>query len=56
MLKTFIARLIFQSGSLDSLWSGAATGDAASLGASLRRSRPGYFLMIASKSVKESRR
>ncbi|MBS1227478.1 MAG: hypothetical protein H6R17_755 [Proteobacteria bacterium] len=56
VLKTFVARLIFESGSLDSLWRGAAPGDAASLGACLRRSRPGYFLMIASKSVKESRR
>jgi len=56
VLKTFIARVIFESGSLDSLWGGAASGDAVSLSACLRRSRPGYFLMIASKSVKESRR
>ena len=56
LLKTFIARLIFASGSLDSLWGGAAPGDAAALSASLRRSRPGYFLLIVSKSAKEARR
>ena len=56
LLKTFIARLIFASGSLDSLWGGAAPGDAAAQSASLRRSRPGYFLLIVSKSAKESRR
>ena len=56
LLKTFIARVIFASGSLDSLWHGAAPGDTAALSANLRRSRPGYFLLIVSKSAKESRR
>jgi len=55
VLKTFIARLILQSGSLDSLWGDASSGDAAALNASLRRSRPGYFLLIASKTGKELR-
>jgi arsenite methyltransferase len=55
LLKTFVARLIFESDSLDSLWRGATTDDAAALSASLRRSRPGYFLLIVSKPAKESR-
>lgn len=54
LLKAFVARLIFANGSLDSLWHGAAPGDAAAQSASLRRSQPGYFLLIASKPAKEA--
>jgi ubiquinone/menaquinone biosynthesis C-methylase UbiE len=45
VLKEFMARLIFESDTPDALWA----GDAATLNAALRQSRPGYFLLIAVK-------
>lgn len=45
VLKTFMARLIFESGTSDGLWA----GDAGVLNAALRQCRPGYFLLIAIK-------
>jgi len=50
VLKTFMARLIFETGSADSLWA----GNSATLNASLRQSRPGYFLLIAGKARREA--
>lgn len=49
VLKTFMARLIFESDSQDGLWN---SNDAA-IGATLRQRRPGYFLLIAAKTGKE---
>lgn len=45
VLKTFMARLIFECDNRDALW----TGDAVALNAELRRCHPGYFLLIAIK-------
>ena len=48
VLKTFLARLIFEKGSLAALWSNHASRDEASnLSAALRAKRPGYFLLLA---------
>ena len=45
VLKSFVARFIFQYGSLDALWGGAGGLDAGTV----RKAMPGYYLMIASK-------
>ncbi len=45
VLKTFMARLIFESDTPDGLWA----GDAGVMNAALRQCRPGYFLLIAIK-------
>ena len=49
VLKTFMARLIFESDSQNGLWN----SDDAAIGATLRQRRPGYFLLIADKTRKE---
>jgi ubiquinone/menaquinone biosynthesis C-methylase UbiE len=45
VLKTFMARLIFECDSPDALWA----GDAGTLNAALKQCQPGYFLLIAIK-------
>lgn len=45
VLNSFMARLIFECESPDALWA----GDAGTLNAAVRQSRPGYFLLIAVK-------
>jgi len=55
VLRTFLARLIFES-SLPHSSHGLCGGDDASLdtiGAALRRRRPGYYLLIAARSERE---
>lgn len=44
-LKTFMARLLFESDTPDALWA----GDAGVMNAALRQCRPGYFLLLAIK-------
>jgi SAM-dependent methyltransferase len=45
VLKTFMARLIFESDTPDGLWA----GDAGAMNAALRQCHTGYFLLIAIK-------
>ena len=45
VLKTFMARLIFECDSADALWA----DDAATMNNALKQCRPGYFLLIAVK-------
>lgn len=48
VLKTFMARLIFEKGSLAALWSNHATRDeVTNLSAALKARRPGYFMLLA---------
>ena len=49
VLKTFMARLIFESDSPNVLWNGNEPG----IGATLRQRRPGYFLLIATRTRKD---
>lgn len=46
LLKRFIAQLIMNCGSTDTLWGGNPE-----LGEKLRQQRPGYFLLIAAKAA-----
>ena len=46
VLRTFMARLIFESDSPNGLWN----GNDATVNAALRQRRPGYYLLIASKA------
>jgi SAM-dependent methyltransferase len=52
LLKLFVARFIFEHGSLDSLWGGTAACSAATWSAL----RPGYALAIANKTKFEPRK
>jgi ubiquinone/menaquinone biosynthesis C-methylase UbiE len=54
VLKTFMARLIFASGSPDALWGDVPSQTAARYGEALRQRRPGYFLLVASKTIRSS--
>ncbi len=48
VLKSFLARLIFEKGSLDALWSPHGTGGSpAALSRALLSKRPGYCLVLA---------
>jgi len=48
VLKVFLARLIFEQGSTESLWAGSTTSDQAlAFTRALSARRPGYFLLLA---------
>lgn len=53
LLAELAARLIMANGSLDAFWGKSACGtmDGREIQETIKKSRPGYFLLIASKSV-----
>jgi ubiquinone/menaquinone biosynthesis C-methylase UbiE len=54
VLRKFMARLIFEGGSPDALWDDVPNQTAASYGQALRQRRPGYFLLVASKTTRST--
>ena len=52
-LAEFAAQLVFSHGSMQQFWQCTAAGpfDAVQFSAAMRKARPGYFLLIAHKTV-----
>ena len=53
VLKTFVARLIFECDSPNALWAATADDNPMALNKALRQRRPGYFLLLATRTSTE---